>query len=470
MRVGVIGAGPAGLTAALELVRRGAEVVVYEAGDAVGGMARSFDLWGQRVDLGPHRFFSHDERVNALWLDLVGDDHRRVRRKTRILFRGRFVDYPLRPLDALAGMGLVDGARCLLSYAASARASTPPGPEESFESLMVRRFGRRLFEIFFRSYSEKVWGVPCSQLSADFAIQRIRDFSLGEAIRGLWSGIARGRHATAIDAFLYPLGGAGEVYQRMARRIAEAGGEVRCRSPVAALLTAGTEVLGVRLADGSVERHDHVVSTMPLPVLVRGLPAAPDAVLACARRLRFRHAALVYLHVDSPRLFPDQWVYVHSPDVRMGRVTNFRNWIPELTRGRSTTILAVEYWHDDGDPMATADRESMVARAEGELRSTGLLTREKVLDGCLMHVPRCYPVYALGYRESIGRIESFIDGYRGLSVIGRAGAFKYNNQDHSMLMGIQAAENILARDGHDLWAVNTDFGTYQEAVATRRSA
>lgn len=468
MRVAIIGAGPAGLTAGLELSRRGVPVVVYEAGEHVGGMSRSFELWGQTVDVGPHRFFSLDERVKSLWSDLLGDDRRVVRRRTRIRFRGRFIEYPLRPLNALGAMGVVEATRCLASFCAAGLVRRARGDdEESFESLMVRRFGRRLFETFFRSYSEKVWGVSCGRLSADFAEQRIRGFSLSEAVRATWSTAVRRRHATVADGFDYPLSGAGEVYRRMARRIEGAGGQVRLRSPVESVLTHDGGVVGVRMVGGAVEPHDRVVSTMPLPMLLRGLAGVPADVQSSARRLRYRHAAIVYLHVAASDLFPDQWVYVHSPDVRMGRVTNFRNWVPEITRGSSSTILAVEYWHDDGDALALADERAMATLAERDLRATGLLGSEPVTDGFLLRVPGCYPVYELGYRREVARIAAWLAECRGLTVIGRGGAFKYNNQDHSMLMGLQAADNIMADRTHDLWAVNTDYSRYQEEETAR---
>lgn len=460
MRVAVIGAGPAGITAAFELARRGVQVVVYESGDQVGGMARSFDLWGQRVDVGPHRFFTRDERVRRLWLGAVGADHCFIRRRTRILFADGMVDYPLRPIDALTAVGPLEASRCVASYALTMargqRGALRPDGEESFQSLMERRFGKRLFELFFRSYTEKVWGLPCDRLSADFAVQRIRDFSLGAAIRGAVSARARRHHATTIDGFLYPRNGAGEVFARLARGVVAHGGAVRLRARVAGLAVAGRRIVGVRLEDGSIEDCDHVISTMPLPTLVRSLPSASADLVAAAGRLRFRHTAIVYLQVASTALFDDQWLYVHSPEVGVGRVTNFRNWAPEMHRGLPFSILAAEYWHDDGDSLASIAAAPLIDRAQRELRAVGILGAEPVLGGTLLRVPRCYPVYELGYRHVVDSISRELAEVEGLTVIGRAGAFNYGNQDHSMLMGLQAADNVFGHSRHDVWQINAD--------------
>lgn len=473
MRVAVIGAGPAGITAAFELARHGVEVVVYEATDHVGGMARSFDLWGQRVDVGPHRFFTRDERVLRLWLAAIGDDHCFLRRRTRILFRGRLIDYPLRPLGALAALGPLEAARCVASYACTAASRRGAGGaaagDESFRSLMERRFGTRLFELFFRSYTEKVWGLPCDRLSSDFAAQRIRDFSLGAALRGAFLPRARRAHPTMAEGFLYPRNGAGEVFVRLARGVVDHGGDLRLRAPIAGLALSGRRVVGVRLQDGAVDACDHVISTMPLPALVRRLPGAPPALLAAAGRLRYRHTAIVYLRVASAALFEDQWLYVHTPDVGVGRVTNFRNWSPDMHRGLPSSIVAAEYWHDDSGPLAGADAPRMVELAERELRALGILGDAPVVDGMLLRVPRCYPVYELGYRRTIEGISRHLAAHDGLTVIGRAGAFKYNNQDHSMLMGLQAADNLIGAARHDVWRVNADASVAHEpdAVGSR---
>jgi protoporphyrinogen oxidase len=463
MRVAVIGAGPAGMTAAMQLARGGAEVVVFEAGDRVGGMARSFELWGQTVDLGPHRFFSTDARVNRLWLDVVGRQYKMVDRLTRIYYRRRFFHYPLKPIDALVKMGPADAALCLASYLKEkVSSSIPPSETGSFETWVIQRFGRRLYEMFFKSYSEKLWGISCQELDADFATQRIKKFSLGEAVKSALSPRETSPHKTLVERFAYPLGGTGAVYSAMADRVRDLGGEIRLCSPVRRVVHEDLTVKGIELADGRFEPFDQVISTMPLTSLVRGFELMPADVKTAIDALRFRNTILVYLKVDSESLFADQWLYIHSPDLLMGRVTNFRNWVPELYGEERATILALEYWCYESDGVWTERDELLVARAAREMRSTGLLGDATVLDGHVVRIPRCYPVYGRGYRNHLDRVVAWLRTVQGLTVIGRYGAFKYNNQDHSILMGMLAAENLLEQRDHDLWAVNTDFESYQE--------
>ena len=463
MRVAVIGAGPAGMTAALRLSQGGAQVDVYEADDRVGGLARSFDLWGQRVDLGPHRFFSTDARVNRLWLDVVGREYKMVDRLTRIYYQGRFFHYPLRPFNTLANMGLVPALGCLASYAKEKLARRPAAEaNRSFESWVVNRFGRRLFEMFFKTYSEKLWGISCQELDADFAAQRIKRFSLGEALKRALPLGHRNVHQTLVDRFAYPLAGTGSVYAKMAERVRANGGQIHLRSPVRRVIHEDLRIAGLELVDGRREPCDQVISTMPLTLLARGLGDVPREVQASLDSLRFRNTLLVYLHVESAALFPDQWIYVHSPELRMGRVTNFRNWVPELHGNHPTTVLAAEYWCDETDALWGEAQESTIERATSELRATGLIGDSAVLAGHVVRIPRCYPVYARGYRQHVDRVVAYVRRFQGLTPIGRYGAFKYNSQDHSILMGILAAENLLENRNHDLWSVNTDYERFQE--------
>jgi protoporphyrinogen oxidase len=460
MKVAIIGAGPAGLTAGYQLAMAGHEVAVFEAGDAVGGMARSLDLWGQRVDLGPHRFFSKDSRVNGLWLDVIGRDYRMVARQTRILYRSRLYDYPLRIGNALANMGVAQAFACTASYA-GARITALFGapPAATFEDWVVARFGRRLFEIFFKSYSEKLWGISCRELNADFAAQRIKAFSLGGALLAM-IGLRR-TDRTLADVFAHPVNGNGEVYERMARTIKDKGGQIKLATPVRQVVVENGRVTGVVLGDGSVCGFDHVVSTMPLTMLVRGLADVPADVATAAAALRFRNTILVYLRIDTPSVFPDQWLYIHSPDLQVGRITNFRNFAPEIRRGQNDTILALEYWCNDSDADWSATESDLIARARREIAATGLVADENVREGHVVRIPRCYPVYSNDYKAHLAPVVAFLKSCRNLWPIGRYGSFKYNNQDHSILMGLLAAENIAGGAQHDLWALNSD-SEYQE--------
>ncbi len=458
----VIGAGPAGMTAAYHLTRHGINVRLYEASPFVGGMARTIDLWGGRVDIGPHRFFSSDRRVNELWLEVVGPNYEMIDRLTRIYYNGKFFLYPLKPFDALSKLGAMEALRCLGSYVRTGRGTGTT--DASFESWVVSRFGRRLFEIFFKTYSEKLWGIPCSELDADFAAQRIRGLSLWGAVVNAMKGGRGNRHKTLVDRFAYPIGGTGNVYESMAERIVKAGSEIHLSSPVDRVLIRDDRVVGVALNDGREIESTRVVSSMPLTLLVERLENAPPDVLRAARSLSFRNTILVYLRVDADNLFPDNWLYVHASDLAVGRITNFRNWSPSLHPPDRTTILALEYWCDAEDQEWGWADDELISRGIHEIRHTGLVGDANVLEGKVVRLPRCYPVYRRGYARHIDVIREFLSTIDGLHVIGRYGAFKYNNQDHSMLMGILSAENIALGVGHDLWGVNADYDTYQEAT------
>jgi protoporphyrinogen oxidase len=466
MRVAVIGAGPAGLTAAFQLQQAGMSVELFEAGPSVGGMAGSMTLWGHRVDFGPHRFFSRDDKINRFWHDFVAPGYVTVDRTTRIFYRGKFFDYPLRPGNVLANLGIGDAIQCAASYLRERFSpSTPEEAAGSFEAWVVTRFGRRLYEMFFKSYSEKLWGIPCRELDADFAAQRIRGFSFAKSVLAM-AGLG-GKPRTLTDCFPYPLGGSGEVYERMADRFAALGGRLHLSTPVAGVMAGSGRVDGIVLADGQTEIFDHVVSTMPLTLLVKQLAGADNAAAAGAlaaplQGLRFRNTILVYLKVEATGLFPDQWIYVHAPELAVGRMTNYSNWAPQAPEADGSTVLSLEYWCYDDDPIWRDDSESLIARAKAELRALGIAGTAAVTLGHVVRVPRCYPVYARGYAALLEPVVQYLRGFANLWPIGRYGAFKYNNQDHSILMGLLAAENIAGGATHDLWGVNTDYDEYQE--------
>jgi len=465
MKVAVIGAGPAGMTAAYELAKAGVEVDLFEASGKVGGMARTFELWNQKVDLGPHRFFSSDARVNRLWLEVVGRDYQMVDRLTRIYYQGKFFHYPLKAFDALGNLGLWEAGICVLSY--GKERVLKKEPDGSFESWVVSRFGRRLFEIFFKTYTEKLWGIRCTELDADFAAQRIKKLSLYEAIKNAVLGGKGNKHKTLVDQFAYPNGGTGMVYERMAAFVDSHGGKVHLRTPVKRAVSENGVVNGLELESGEIRKYDHVISSMPLTQLVTRLPDVPAPVKAAAQELIFRNTILVYLNVEGTGLFPDNWLYVHSADLQMGRLTNFRNWVPQLHGEEKTSIMALEYWCYDQDAIWTEDNAKLVELAKKELAATGLLKDARITEGHVERVPRCYPVYRRGYKAQLTPVEDYLKTVKGLTPIGRYGAFKYNNQDHSILMGLLAVENLLKGTTHNLWDINTDYENYQEeAVIT----
>ncbi len=466
MKIAVIGAGPAGMTAAYKLSEAMAEgkvkrLDVYEVSDQVGGMAKSIRLWDQVVDLGPHRFFSHDRNVNKLWLEVAGKDYKMVNRQTRIYYKKRFFDYPLKAGNALKSLGLFEATRCMLSY--FKEKLLPTRDNGTFESWVTRRFGKRLYQIFFKTYSEKLWGIKCTELDSDFAAQRIKRLSLYEAVKNSLLKKRRTHHKTLVDQFAYPTGGTGSLYDKMARTIRQNGGNILLNTAVEKVLSREGKAYGLELTSGEVVEYDQIVSTMPISLLVTRLPDVPDDIRERALSLKFRNTILVYLQVNSAELFTDQWLYIHSSELRMGRMTNFRNWIPELYGTRKESILCLEYWANFEDPEWNRDDDWYFELAKDELVSTGLARKEDILDGKVIRIPRSYPVYFNRYKEVLKPVQQYLDSFDNLHAIGRYGSYKYNNQDHSIFMGILAAENILEGTAHDLWEINTDYDTYQEA-------
>ncbi len=457
----VIGAGPAGLSTAHQLAKSGMQVTLIEAGPTVGGLARSFDLWGQRVDCGPHRFFSSDKIVNDYFSEIVKDDFTLVNRLTRIYYRNKFFFYPLQPLNALSNLPPFTVLHILVSYALQ-RLSPIKNPI-TLEEWVTNRFGYKLYSIFFKNYTEKLWGIPCTKIDADWAAQRIKKLSLFEAIKSALFGDKEQKHKTLVDQFAYPNDGTGMIYERIAEEFKKCGGILKLSSPVRRVVqTAEGKVTGVECVDGTMLNADNVISTMPLTQMVKGLQACPPSVQSACDSLYFRNTILVYVEVEAENLFPDNWIYVHSPDVLHGRITNFRNWCPQINRDKKTTILCCEYWCFDNDDIWKKSEQEMGELAKEELLKLKLIKPEhKVLNHYLLHIPKCYPVYEIGYMKNVSVIKNYLDTIPNLMVIGRYGSFKYNNQDHSILMGLLAARQLVSGRNEHLWNINTD-SEYQE--------
>lgn len=459
-KVAVIGAGPAGITAAYELAKAGVEVHVYEAGPRVGGLAQTIELWGQKVDIGPHRFFSNDTRVNKLWLEVAGKDYKMVDRLTRIYYKKKFFYYPLKPFDALFKLGIGTATVCMASY--MKERVSPTKPDGSFETWVTSRFGKKLYSIFFKTYTEKLWGIPCHELDADFAAQRIKKLSLWEAVKNAVVGGKGNKHKTLVDQFAYPTGGTGMIYERMEQFVNANGGKVILNSPVKRVLTQNGGAIAVELENGSTEKYDETISSMPFSLMVSRLPDVPDTIREKVNALTYRNTIIVFLNVEAKDLFPDNWLYVHASDLQMGRITNFRNWVPEINCGKDSSIIAIEYWCYNEDQMWNDSNEKLIELGTQELLKTGLIGKAKISDGFVYKIPRCYPVYSRGYKDNLKPVEDYLTTVKNLHVIGRYGAFKYNNQDHSILMGLMAAENIVKGTNHNLWEINTDYEDYQE--------
>lgn len=451
------------MSCGFKLVQEGMEVEVFEASPYIGGMARSFDLWGQRVDMGPHRFFSKEKHINEFFTTLVKDDYTLVNRLTHIHYRNRFFNYPIKLFNVLRNLPPFTIFSILWEYMRIKM--FPYKNPRSLEEWVSNRFGRKLYEIFFKHYSEKLWGIPCSMIDADWAAQRIKSLSLWEALINAIIGNKGNKHKTLLDQFAYPNNGTGTLYERAAAYIRERGGKVNLESPVKRVVQdASGKATGVELKDGRIITADRVVSTMPLTLMIRGLQNVSTDVLQSVEKLYFRNTILVYLEVDSIELFKDNWIYVHSPEVRLGRITNFRNWSKELNRDKKTTILCIEYWAFDNESIWKDQDKNIAELAKKEVRILKLIPEKiKIFNTYTLRVPKCYPVYETGYQVYLKKVENYLDMVENLIPVGRYGAFKYNNQDHSILMGILAAKKISEGLDIDLWKINTDTEYQEEA-------
>jgi protoporphyrinogen oxidase len=462
----VLGAGPAGLTAAYVLGLRGAPGVVYEADGLVGGIAKTVEYKGYRFDLGGHRFFTKIAQVQRLWEDVMGEDFLVRPRLSRIYYDGKFLAYPLQARDVIARLGVVESALCALSYVQCRLSSTRTSPE-TFEEWVTWNFGSRLYDAFFASYTEKVWGIPGSEIHAEWAAQRIKDFSF-------WKALLRAVHmsrqtpTTLIEEFRYPRLGPGEMWERMQRRVEERGIDVRLRHRANTIHHDHGRVRSITVEhDGVVDdvSVEAVLSSIPLKELVLSLdPEPPDEIVDAAARLRYRSLCLVALVVDGEQPFPDNWIYLHDPGTRAGRVQNFGAWSEAMVRP-GTTCLGVEYFCFEGDDLWNMPDDEAVALATGELARIGLVDPAAVTDGVKVRVPKAYPMYDGNYREAVAVLHGYLAGFENLKTFGRNGLHRYNNQDHSMWTAILATLNLVDGAEYDVWSVNTEADYHEEGDA-----
>jgi protoporphyrinogen oxidase len=462
-RVLICGAGPAGLTAAYLLTRKGYDVTVVEGDDYVGGLARTIRYKGFRFDAGGHRFFTQIPEVQALWAEVLGDQFIDVPRLSRIFYDGQFFQYPLQPFETLRGLGPKECGLILLSYL---RARLQPHPvEENFEQWVSNRFGRRLYRIFFKTYTEKVWGIPCTEIRAEWAAQRIQGLSLLQALLSA-TPLQRRSQAirTLIHEFRYPRLGPGQMWEMCRDRVVERGGKVLLKHRVTDLEFAAGRVRAVRVSTPQGERRfeaEHVISTIPLRALVQAAGSvAPGRARVAASGLSYRDFVIVALIVDREKLFPDNWLYIHAPTVRVGRVQNFNNWSAAMVPDAGHTCLGMEYFCSKGDDIWRSADADLIALATRELDLLGLAQRGRVVDGAVVRVPDAYPVYDSRYRAQLDTVRGFLDPIANLHTVGRNGMHKYNNQDHSMYAAMLTVANLEGA-AHDVWKVNTDF-EYQE--------
>lgn len=462
----IIGAGPAGLTAAYELSKSGVCSVVLEKDNVVGGIARTAEYKGYLFDIGGHRFFTKVTLVDRMWREILGEDFITRPRLSRIYYRSKFFKYPLEPVNALLGLGPLESLLCVLSYL---RAQLfPRRPEEDLATWVSNRFGTRLFNTFFRTYTEKVWGIPCREIRAEWAAQRIKGLSL---ISLIWSAFnpARNRDKqkaiqTLIHQFEYPRRGPGMMWTKTRAAVEARGSAVVFNAPVERIHWEPGRVIAVE-AGGARYPGEHFISSMPIRELIECLtPEPPEYLKSAVRDFNYRDFLTVALMVRGKDLFPDNWIYVHDPGVKVGRIQNFNNWSPEMVPDPETTCLGLEYFCFEGDGLWTMKDENLIALAKKETAALGLVDPSTVVDGTVVRMPKAYPVYDANYRRGLAAIQRFLGDVPNLQLVGRNGMHRYNNQDHSMLTAMLAARNILG-GSYDLWRINADADYHEQGEA-----
>jgi len=459
----IIGAGPAGLSAAYELTNHGIRSLILESSDTVGGIARTVNYKGYLFDVGGHRFFTRVELIEKIWRQVLGEDFLERDRMSRIYYRGRFFHYPLRPLDALLGLGVFESLRCAGSYLRSAL--RPVRPEDTFEAWVSNRFGRRLYEIFFKTYTEKVWGIPCADIAAEWAAQRIKDLSLRTA---LWEAVRPSKNhdrskqiKTLIHRFHYPRRGPGMMWQRFREIVEGKGSRVLLNAPVDKIRWEPGRVVSVT-ARGREYAAEHLISSMAIRDLIHALDPQPEELEGVAEAFHYRDFLTVAVIVRQREVFPDTWIYIHEPDVLVGRIQNFKNWSPEMVPDPETTCLGMEYFCFEGDHLWCRPDAELIDLAFAELVRLGLVRRDSFLDGAVLRMAKAYPVYDRHYQRGLSAVRAFLRKVPNLQLVGRNGMHRYNNQDHSMLTAILAARNVLGAN-YDLWKVNVDADYHEQA-------
>jgi protoporphyrinogen oxidase len=470
VKTAIIGAGPAGLTAAYQLAKAGADVEVFEADEVVGGISRTVERDGWRFDIGGHRFFTKVTSVESLWHEILPDDDFMLRpRMSRIYYRGKLFDYPLKAMNALRNLGLFEALRCVASYVYAR--IRPPKDQSHFEGWVAARFGWRLYSIFFKTYTEKLWGMPATAIQADWAAQRIKNLSLFKAVR---AALLPGRNGTdvtsLIEEFRYPKLGPGMMWERCTEHVRRLGGTVELGTWVTGVhrTEAGAVAVTVESRDGRRRVDaDHVVSSMPLSELVKAMdPPAPAEVVAAADDLRYRDFLTVALVVPQEFSFPDNWIYIHTPGVDVGRIQNFGSWSPYMVK-EGRTCLGMEFFVNEGDRLWSASDDALIKQATAELEQLGLVKPGSVEAGFVVRVPKAYPVYDETYQRNVETIRTWLDqAVPNVYPVGRNGMHRYNNQDHSMLTAMLTVENILTGSAHDIWSVNVEDEYHEETSSS----
>jgi len=466
-QVVIIGAGPAGLTAGYELLKEGIHSTVVEKDNVVGGLSRTVNYNGYHFDIGGHRFFTKVQVVDDMWHEVLGDDFLTRSRLSRIFYNNKFFNYPFNLTNALFGLGIWNSIMIVISYLWAQ--VFPQKPEKTFDQWVSNRFGRRLYKIFFETYTEKVWGIPCNEISAEWAAQRIKGLSLLKAIKNTLIKEQTGNKQlvvkTLIDSFKYPKYGPGMMWEKVTDILNRDGSRVLLNSDVSKIYINNNRVEKIEIIENGNSKDisgNNFISSMPIRELIQKFdPPVPDEILKTANDLKYRDFLTVSLVVKKKDVFPDNWIYIHDPKVEVGRIQNFKNWSKDMVPSEEKTCLGLEYFCFEGDGLWSMDDKDLIELGKKELQQTGLVDASLVEDGTVVRMPKAYPVYDSTYLESVNTIRKYLNDIGNLQLIGRNGMHKYNNQDHSMLTAMLAVKNILGAN-YDLWKVNADQEYHEE--------
>jgi protoporphyrinogen oxidase len=474
----IIGAGPAGLTAAFQLHKHGVASTVLEADSVVGGISRTAQRDGWRFDIGGHRFFTKVGQVEDLWHEILPDSDFLIRpRKSRIFYRGVYIDYPVRAFNALKNLGPAEAARCTLSYLAAR--IRPPKDQTNYEGWLVARFGWRLYRALFKTYTEKLWGVPVSEMPADWAAQRVKGLTLGNAIVNAVLPRRNQKDITSlIEEFQYPKYGPGMMWETCRDKITEQGSRVVMQATVTRVRHAGGKATSVVATHPDGSRSEYpctdIISSMPISDLLQAMdPPVPPQVQAAAADLRYRDYMIVALAMPQELIgFTDNWLYIHDPGVRTMRIQNFGSWSPYMVK-KGWNTLGLEYTVWEGDQEWNADDHWLIERAKGELEQLGLCQAGEIQAGYVVRQAKAYPLYDERYKANVDILRSWLaDHATNVHPVGRNGMFRYNNQDHSMLTAMLTVDNITTGAVHDVWEVNVEQEYHEQAATpvTERAA
>jgi protoporphyrinogen oxidase len=450
--VAIIGGGPAGLTAAYELGRRGSHCVVFESLNQVGGLARTERHRGFHFDIGGHRFFTKVPAVEHMWLEVLGEDLLDRERLSRIYLDGQYYDYPIEPLEVIRKLGAAESLRSVLSYV---WAKFPPRRQaRSVEDWLINHFGERLYQRFFKVYTEKVWGVPCNTIDAGWAAQRIRGLSLLSVLKTSLGLNGSRRAKSLVRTFQYPRLGPGMMWERTAELVEALGSELRRGTMVDEIHWEPGRVISIR-ADGQTIEAGHFLSSMPIRELIQALRPRVAELDEVASGFEYRDFLTVALMIRQPNPFPDNWIYVHDPKLKVGRIQNFNNWSPEMTPDSGVVCLGLEYFCSEGDEVWSLSDGELKELARREIAQLGLADPSRVEDAAVVRAPKAYPVYNGAHEIGLTAVRDFLTRVPNLQLIGRNGMHRYNNQDHSMVTAMLAVDNIFGAS-HNLWKVNMD--------------